>query len=315
MIVIVTSLAGDVRTLEVGEGRTVGDVVGRGVNSNTGITNSDQSPQWKIFHGGRALSLSTPLDDIVDTDGAVRLVKVPLKGSTKTRDRARKREPASCDDLQSPLQVVTNGKRVYSLANEGLDMYSFDKPERGEGRGRPAERDGDNGKDIRPTTTRLDCPTQLLGLLRSKYKDRLHYEGRVAGREGGFGEWEGIPERLVGCLERQGVRRLYTHQRDAWEQRGRNFIVTTATSSGKSVCYVLPVLEMLLEGEGCALVMFPTKALANDQLAKLRAMVGDVLGVEGGSMGGVEILDGDTAMEDREGILAKQPRVLVCRRP
>ncbi len=80
---------------------------------------------------------------------------------------------------------------------------------------------------------------------------------------------------LVAALARRGVERLYSHQAEAYEavRRGRNLVVVTPTASGKTLCYNLPVLQRLLEQpEKRALYLYPTKALAQDQLAELGAL-------------------------------------------
>src|SRR5437773_4208940 len=80
---------------------------------------------------------------------------------------------------------------------------------------------------------------------------------------------------LVAALARRGVERLYSHQAEAYEavRRGRNLVVVTPTASGKTLCYNLPVLQRLLENaQRRALYVFPTKALAQDQLAELGAL-------------------------------------------
>jgi len=80
---------------------------------------------------------------------------------------------------------------------------------------------------------------------------------------------------LVTALAGRGIHRLYTHQADAYSavRRGRHLVVVTPTASGKTLCYNLPVLQRLLESpEKRALYLFPTKALAQDQLAELSAL-------------------------------------------
>ena len=80
---------------------------------------------------------------------------------------------------------------------------------------------------------------------------------------------------LAQALKRRGVDRLYSHQAEAYTAvRGkRHLVVVTPTASGKTLCYNLPVLQRLLENpERRALYMFPTKALAQDQLAELGAL-------------------------------------------
>jgi DEAD/DEAH box helicase domain-containing protein len=85
----------------------------------------------------------------------------------------------------------------------------------------------------------------------------------------------GLRPELVAALGRRGVERLYSHQAEAYEtvQRGRHLVVVTPTASGKTLCYNLPVLQRLLEQpEKRALYVYPTKALAQDQLAELGAL-------------------------------------------
>ena len=89
---------------------------------------------------------------------------------------------------------------------------------------------------------------------------------------------EPIPERLHPTL-RQALRRrdidhLYSHQAEAVDlaMDGANVAVVTPTASGKTLCYNLPVLHSLLgDPNARALYLFPTKALAQDQLAELNA--------------------------------------------
>ena len=80
---------------------------------------------------------------------------------------------------------------------------------------------------------------------------------------------------LVAALARRGIERLYSHQAEAYEavRKGRHLVVVTPTASGKTLCYNLPVLQRLLENpEKRALFLYPTKALAQDQLAELSAL-------------------------------------------
>ncbi len=80
---------------------------------------------------------------------------------------------------------------------------------------------------------------------------------------------------LASALAARGIVRLYTHQADAYHavRNGRHLVVVTPTASGKTLCYNLPVLQRLLESpERRALYLFPTKALAQDQLAELSAL-------------------------------------------
>jgi len=78
--------------------------------------------------------------------------------------------------------------------------------------------------------------------------------------------------RVTEALAAQGIDQLYTHQAEAWDAaaRGDHLIVTTGTASGKTLAFNLPVLDALArEPKKRALYLYPTKALAQDQLRSL----------------------------------------------
>jgi DEAD/DEAH box helicase domain-containing protein len=80
---------------------------------------------------------------------------------------------------------------------------------------------------------------------------------------------------LISALAGRGIDRLYSHQADAYRavRQGRHLVVVTPTASGKTLCYNLPVLQRMLEDpQRRALYLYPTKALAQDQLAELSAL-------------------------------------------
>ncbi len=84
-----------------------------------------------------------------------------------------------------------------------------------------------------------------------------------------------LDPRLAAALRSRGIDALYSHQAAAWQaaQAGQNLVVATATASGKTLCYNLPVAQALLtDPTARALYLFPTKALAQDQLAELAAL-------------------------------------------
>ena len=99
-----------------------------------------------------------------------------------------------------------------------------------------------------------------------------HYR-ELSGQEATYADFpEGLSDRLVDVLEKQGIDKLYSHQAEAIEhiQKGRDTVVVTPTASGKTLCYNLPVLDSILKAEESrALYLFPTKALAQDQLNEL----------------------------------------------
>ena len=89
-------------------------------------------------------------------------------------------------------------------------------------------------------------------------------------------EWAPMPAwvlpELVAAYRAKGITQLYAHQAATAEgaHAGKNMVVVTPTASGKTLCYNLPVLNAVLENTDTrALYLFPTKALAQDQLAEL----------------------------------------------
>ena len=86
---------------------------------------------------------------------------------------------------------------------------------------------------------------------------------------------EPLDDRLQECLDEHGLLPLYTHQAQAINhaRQGRNVMVSTSSASGKTLCYNIPVLEAILTERGSgALYLFPTKALAQDQLRGLQEL-------------------------------------------
>ena len=81
-----------------------------------------------------------------------------------------------------------------------------------------------------------------------------------------------LDARIAAGLAARGVSSLYTHQAEAIEavRAGEDVVVVTPTASGKTLCYLLPVLQGLAEDPTArALFLFPTKALGQDQVAEL----------------------------------------------
>lgn len=123
-----------------------------------------------------------------------------------------------------------------------------------------------------------------------------------------------LAEKLWVALRARGIEQLFTHQATAVDAvlRGENVVIATATASGKSLCYTVPVLQRLLERpKARALYLFPTKALAHDQLAETSALISNGrLPIE------VYSYDGDTPQSQRrkvraaDGILITNPDML-----
>jgi DEAD/DEAH box helicase domain-containing protein len=117
-------------------------------------------------------------------------------------------------------------------------------------------------------------------------------------------QWAAMPEwvrpELAAAYAAKGIRQLYSHQAEAAARvrAGRNIVIVTPTASGKTVCYNLPVVNAVLENPDTrALYLFPTKALAQDQLAELHDLAGRL-----DDRFGVFTYDGDTPSDARKAI-------------
>jgi DEAD/DEAH box helicase domain-containing protein len=118
-----------------------------------------------------------------------------------------------------------------------------------------------------------------------------------------------LDSRLRGALERRGITQLYRHQAESFAlvSAGGNIVVTTPTASGKTLCYNLPVLNAVLQDSAArALYLFPTKALAQDQMTELHELVGEL----DGETIGVHTYDGDTPADARRTIRTRAHVVL-----
>jgi DEAD/DEAH box helicase domain-containing protein len=123
---------------------------------------------------------------------------------------------------------------------------------------------------------------------------------------------DGLDERLRAALSARGAGQLYTHQAEACTHvaAGRHIVVTTPTASGKTLCYNLPVLDAVLKNPATrALYLFPTKALAQDQMAELHELAG-AISEAGGDAVGVHTYDGDTPQDARRAIRTRAHVVL-----
>jgi len=137
---------------------------------------------------------------------------------------------------------------------------------------------------------------------------------------------EALDDRLRRALRARGIDQLYTHQAEAITHAlgGRNVVTITPTASGKTLCYNAPVLDAILNDPSTrALYLFPTKALAQDQLAELQQLTSLLAQApsEPGTFGpsdtgtsatdiGVFTYDGDTPQDARRSIRTRANVVL-----
>ena len=132
-------------------------------------------------------------------------------------------------------------------------------------------------------------------------------------RDASYAPWpEGLDSRVRAALEGRGLPGLYTHQATAIEHAlaGRHVVITTPTASGKTLCYNAPTLHAILQDPASrALYLFPTKALAQDQLAELQDLCGRVHESAGADIGAFTY-DGDTPQDARRSIRSRAQVVL-----
>ncbi|MGD8401896.1 MAG: DEAD/DEAH box helicase, partial [Bacillota bacterium] len=124
-----------------------------------------------------------------------------------------------------------------------------------------------------------------------------------------------LPAQLQDCLAAKGIARLYRHQAQAVNaiRAGRNTVIVTGTASGKTLCYNLPVLESFLtDPKARALYIYPTKALAQDQLKALARLAEELTGPQPL----IGTYDGDTSgnarkkLRDHGNIILTNPDML-----
>ena len=155
----------------------------------------------------------------------------------------------------------------------------------------------------------LERVVEQMEALRRKPNSPITAIRRQPAREGKFADLPAaIDERLKKVLAQRGITRLYSHQAEAFTRisGGENVVLVTPTASGKTLCYNLPVLNELLEDpHACALYLFPTKALSEDQLDEFQGLIEAV-----GSDVRAFTYDGDTPQDARRAIRRRANVVL-----
>jgi DEAD/DEAH box helicase domain-containing protein len=154
-----------------------------------------------------------------------------------------------------------------------------------------------------PEAPAPDRVAALAARLKRKYRGCITAEAVTPAQLGCYSPLpDSIDPRLRQALQTRGVRELYSHQAEAWRllEAGGHCVVATPTASGKTLCFNGPVLNAALQHEAKALYLFPTKALAQDQVAELMELnrAGE-LGVR------AYTFDGDTPSDARQAVRTK----------
>jgi DEAD/DEAH box helicase domain-containing protein len=113
-----------------------------------------------------------------------------------------------------------------------------------------------------------------------EYRHQIVHVEHLRARKAHYGRLRyPLQPALAQALMDRGITHLYDHQARAVNavRKEKHIVVTTPTASGKTLCYNLPVLDMLLEDPPArALYLFPTKALAQDQLRVLEELTAEL---------------------------------------
>lgn len=143
-----------------------------------------------------------------------------------------------------------------------------------------------------------------------RFRDRIVSSRDIPERPARYAEFpDDMHPQLVQSLRHRGIERLYCHQAEAFSaaRRGEHTVVTTGTASGKSLTYLLPVVQAVLEDPSArSILLFPTKALTQDQLRGVIALTDSLsdLRIEAG------VYDGDTPPAERTRIRDRAHLVL-----
>src|SRR5215472_17429750 len=149
----------------------------------------------------------------------------------------------------------------------------------------------------------LETIHNILGSLVARYRQEevLTAIRQIPARDPKFRPVPGwVTSALAEAYRAKGIHELYSHQAATAElvRNGKNVVVVTPTASGKTLCYNLLVLNAVLENSDTrALYLFPTKALAQDQLAELQDLAKRL-----DDSFGVFTYDGDTPSDARKAI-------------
>ena len=153
------------------------------------------------------------------------------------------------------------------------------------------------------SSTALETVQEALGALVARYRSEqvLTAVKHIPAREAQFRPMPPWVRPELACAYRaKGIEKLYSHQAAAagFAREGKNVVVVTPTASGKTLCYNLPILSAVLENADTrALYLFPTKALAQDQLAELHDLATRLDDGFGGFT-----YDGDTPSDARKAV-------------
>ncbi|KAF9471178.1 P-loop containing nucleoside triphosphate hydrolase protein [Pholiota conissans] len=163
---------------------------------------------------------------------------------------------------ENPMDVLINAGRVYIPVNPSIPVVDL----------------VEGGKTVPNLGERSSADNVISELVTSNwYKDQIVYRRSIEakGAQIAFLDFPISKTITEAVLASRNIKSLYSHQVSAIDaiQKGRHVVVSTSTASGKSVIYQIPILTYLEESASAtAILVFPTKALAQDQKASLEQL-------------------------------------------
>lgn len=140
------------------------------------------------------------------------------------------------------------------------------------------------------------------GYWKQSQKDYVVYNRTLPARNGQYANYpESLLPEIKSYLSEKGIDQLYCHQADMFEQaqEKKNIVITTSTASGKTLSFLLPVLQEILKHPSSrALFIYPTKALTSDQMRALAPFIEHF----GNNRISAGVYDGDTTPNERSRI-------------
>ena len=237
----------------------------------------------------------------VSDDATTEMIQMTtLKGAGKGHSNKRKKLFEACVRKQGANNESETKDKLLLL-----EEASLQKPETIKDTIQTENEDTTSPIIVDPTK-----PSQIVKYLRSRefYENQIAHQHVNPRRPGKFvtSLRPEPPESVLNALENGiGITKFYSHQDDAIRaiRNGSHLVLSSYTGSGKSVAFNLPVLETVLNhpDHACtALYLFPTKALAQDQLAALKKIVNALPREVMDEILMVETLDGDTSWSERD---------------
>jgi len=203
---------------------------------------------------------------------------------------------------QNNLNIPNGTKAIAAMSECSADSGTSDEGVMEEDEMLPLD---ENGNVKCATLAERGGGAAVLAYLRNLpgaiYRDQIKHVEYIPARAARYADLappallDVLQERLVNEL---GITRLYAHQARAIDalRAGKHAVVSTSTASGKSIIYNVPVIESILSNDNVtALYLFPTKALAQDQLRALLSLTADGFRLPVG----VAVCDGDTDQSTR----------------